>query len=195
MTASAAPAIAFTFNDIDIAGRLVDALIMHATSAAPQPIACAALLAQARARHPRDAVLARAVALGIGPKLRLVTMFCQQHGYPDLAALAIQPGRGAPGASDLQAMGAADWSQAAAQLAAASHAWRAAVPARLKPRAERPADVAWYAWFRTHRAECARVTPEGKQEIINLVMAGLDPEAALRRVLAAQDGIGPATVP
>jgi hypothetical protein len=30
------------------------------------------------------------------------------------------------------------------------------------------------------------VTPAGKQEIINLLMAGLDPETALHRVLAAQ---------
>jgi hypothetical protein len=64
------------------------------------------------------------------------------------------------------------------------------VPARIKPRAERPADVTWYAWFNSHRTECVHVTPAGKQEIINLLMAGFDPETALQRVLAAQPTYG-----
>jgi hypothetical protein len=193
MTASAAPAILFTLNDIEVALRLAEALIAHAGTAAP--LAYPALLAQARALHPRDAVLGRAVPTGIGPKLQLVAGFCAAHGYPNLAALAVAPGTGQPGphagnAVDPAAIAAADWSHALAQLADASRAWRAAVPARLKPRAERPADVAWYAWYRTHREACARVTAEGKHEIINLIMAGLDPEAALHRVLAAQSVYG-----
>lgn len=198
MTASAAPAIPYTLNDIDVAVRLAEALIAHARTATP--LAYPTLLAQARALYPRDAVLGRAVPLGLGPKLQLVAGFCAAHGYPNLAALAVAPGTGQPGPhgalpADPAAIAAVDWSRALAQLAAASQAWRAAVPARLKPRAERPADVAWYAWFRTHREACAHVTDEGKHEIINLVMAGLDPEAALQRVLAAQPVYGvPAAV-
>ena len=184
MNAHVAPALV-TFNDIDIAARLVDALVAHVTAASPRPPApldYEALLVLARSRHPRDAALGRAVGLGVGPKLQLVASFCRQHGYPNLAALALPPASdGSP-----SAFGAADWTGMPAQLDAAVKAWRATVPARIKPRAERPADVTWYAWFRTHRAECAHVTTEGKKEIINLMMAGLDPEAALRRVLAAQ---------
>lgn len=195
MTTSTAPAIHFTHNDIDVAVRLVDALIAHAGNAPATPLSYGALLTQARALHPRDAVLGRAVAVGIGPKLLLVSRFCREHGYPDLAALAVhsatnQPGPHAAAVAAPAAFAGVDWSGVADQLAADSKAWRATVPARLKPRAERPADVAWYAWFRNHRAECAHVTAEGKAEIINLVMAGLDPESALRRVLAAQADYG-----
>jgi len=181
----------FTGNDIDIAVRLVEALIAHVDAAGPAPLGYDALLAQVRARHPRDAAIKRATAVGIGHKLLLVARFCQQYGYPDLAALAVHPATGQPGPHasgpfDPAALAGVDWSGATAQLAAASQAWRASVPARMKPRAERPADVTWYAWFNSHRADCVHVTPAGKQEIINLLMAGLDPEAALHRVLAAQ---------
>ena len=195
MTASAAPAMQFTFNDIDIAARLVDALVAHSAAAPAAPIDYDALLALARARHPRDAVLGRAVAVGIGPKLLLVALFCQQHGYPNLAALAVhaatgRPGPHAAGAVEPATFAGQDWSAVPAQLAAAVKAWRAAVPARIKPRAERPADVAWYAWFRSHREACVHVSAAGKHEIINLVMAGLDPETALGRVLVAQADYG-----
>jgi len=195
MTAGTAPPMQFTFTDIDVAVRLAEALVAHVATPAPAPLDYAALLAQARARHPRDAVLGRATAVGIGPKLLLVALFCQQHEYPNLAALAVHPDTGQPGPHAAGAvapgtLAGVDWSGAGAQLAAAAKAWRAAVPARIKPRAERPADVAWYAWFCSHRADCAHVTAEGKKEIINLVMAGLDPETALRRVLAAQVAYG-----
>lgn len=200
MTAGAAPAIAFTFDDIEVGARLVTALLAHVAAAPAAPIDYAALLGRARAMYPRDATLGRAVALGIGPKLLLVARFCQQHGYPNLAALAVHPVTGRPGPHaagdpDQGAFAMVDWSLAPSRLAADVKAWRAAVPARLKPRAERPADVAWYAWFRTHRADCAPVTAAGKQEIINLVMAGLDPETALGRVLAAQPVYGEAPGP
>lgn len=196
MMVAAAPAVQFTLNDIDVGVRLAEALIAH-VKATPAAIDYAALLALARASHPRDAALGRAVPVGIGPKLMLVALFCRQHGYPNLAALAVDPVTGTPGPhadaiADPAAFAATDWSLAPAQLAADVKAWRAAVPARLKPRAERPADVAWYAWFRSHRAACAQVTAEGKHEIINLVMAGLDPETALQRVLAAQAVYGAA---
>jgi hypothetical protein len=195
MTTGAAPAVPFTFDDIDVGARLALALLAHVATTPAAPLAYGALLAHARAMSPRDAALGRASTVGIGPKLQIVARFCREHGYPDLSALAVhpvrcQPGPHADGAADPSALAATDWSAAPAQLAADVKAWRSQVPARLKPRAERPADVAWYAWFRSHRAECAQVTAEGKHEIINLVMAGLDPESALRRVLAAQLAYG-----
>ena len=67
---------------------------------------------------------------------------------------------------------------------------RARVPARFKPRKERPADVAWYAYFCSHRSACEKLNAEDKQEIINQMMAGLDPETALGRVLAAKQEFG-----
>lgn len=197
---AAQPAAVVTLNDIEVALSLAEALLVHVKARPAAPLTYAGLLAQARALHPRDAVLGRAVPVGLGPKLQLVARFCAQHGYPNLAALAVHPATGQPGphADGPLAPGVVagtDWSHAPAQLVAAAQAWRLAVPARLKPRAERPADVAWYAWYRTHRAACAQVTAEGKLDIINLVMAGLDPDATLQRVLAAQADYGTPTAP
>jgi hypothetical protein len=178
MTATTATPTPWTATDIDVGVRLAGALVKHA-AAAGTPVAPGDLLAMARTAHPRDAQLARAVVLGIAPKLQFVSAFCRQHGYPDLAELVT----GAVLASF-------DWQHAApaiaTQLAAFAKAAHATVPARYKPRAERPADVAWYAYFRSHRAACEAISPEGKKEIINLMMAGLDPDTALARVLAAQ---------
>ena len=178
MTDTTAPAPPWTATDIDVGVRLAGALVRHA-AAAGTPLSRADLLALARSAHPRDAQLARAVVLGIAPKLQVVSAFCRQHGYPDLAGLV-----------DGAGIAAFDWDGAApamtARLAAFARAAHAAVPARFKPRAERPADVAWYAYFRSHRAACEAISSEGKKEIINLMMAGLDPDTALARVLAAQ---------
>lgn len=178
MTVATATPAPWTATDIDVGVRLAGALIKHA-AAAGTPLTPNDLLALARTAHPRDAQLARAVALGIAPKLQFVSAFCRQHGYPDLAGLV-----------DGTGLASFDWRGAGpamtTQLAAFAKSAHAAVPARFKPRAERPADVAWYAYFRTHRAACEAISPEGKREIINLMMAGHDPDTALARVLAAQ---------
>lgn len=175
--------IQWTGADIDVGARLVVALVQHAGAHPGVPVTGADLLALARKAHPRDAVLGRALPLGLAPKLQFVAAFCAQYGYPDLAALV------PPGTAD-SAIASYDWPGAAsactAQLAVFAKAAHAAVPARFKARAERPADVAWYAYFRSHRAACEPVSSDGKKEIINLIMAGLDPEAALARMLAAQ---------
>lgn len=175
--------IQWNATDIDVGARLVTVLADHAAATGGARIDAAALLALARKAHPRDALLARAVPLGIVPKLQFVTAFCAHNGYPDLAALvhgALPPSSGA----------APDWRALAngvdAPLAAFAAAAHAGVPKRFKPRGERPADVTWYAYFRSHRAACTAVSADGKHEIINLIMAGLDPEAALARVLSAQ---------
>ncbi|MFC0252214.1 hypothetical protein [Massilia consociata] len=187
----------FTITDIDVGLRVFEALARHAGSAQGAPIAYADLLTLARQLHPRDATLGRAVPVGIGMKLRFVEDFCRTYGYPNLACLAVNRAtmRPAPGyqgdwEAERRAVAGVDWSGADAQLAAHAAAARAAIPARFKPRKERPADVAWYAYFCSHRAACAKVAQEDKQEIINLMMAGLDPESALARVLAAKADYG-----
>lgn len=191
--------IPFTFNDIEVGARLVEALVRQATSLRGMPITYGDLLTLARSLHPKDDVLGRAVPVGIGPKLLFVEGFCALHGYPNLACLAVnretlRPGPGYQGdwEADKRAIASFDWSVADAPLAAYVDAMRARVPARFKPRKERPADVAWYAYFCSHRAACETLTPEDKQEIINQMMAGLDPATALARVLAAKHDFGSA---
>ena len=191
--------IPFTFNDIDVGARLVEALVRQARSLRGMPITYGDLLMLARSLHPKDAVLGRAVPVGIGPKLQFVEGFCGAHGYPNLASLAVNretlrpaPGYAGDWEADKRAVAGFDWSVAEAGLAAYADAMRAKVPARFKPRKERPVDVAWYAYFCSHRAACDKLTSEDKQEIINQMMAGLDPETALARVLAAKPDFGSA---
>ncbi|SFC91711.1 hypothetical protein [Massilia yuzhufengensis] len=189
--------IQFTHNDIDVGTRLAEALVQQARSLRGMPITYGDLLTLARSLHPKDEALGRAVQVGIGPKLAFVEAFCAAQGYPNLASLAVNrmtrlpaPGYTGEWEADKRAVADADWAGIEAPLAAFADATRAKVPARFKPRKERPADVAWYAYFSAHRAACEKVGKEDKQEIINQMMAGLDPETALKRVLAAQADYG-----
>lgn len=189
--------IPFTFNDIETGARLFEALARQATSLRGMPITYGDLLTLARSLHPKDEVLGRAVPVGIGAKLQFVESFCATHGLPNLACLAVnretlRPGPAYQGdwEAEKRAVAGFDWGSVDGQLAAYVEAMRAKVPARFKPRKERPADVAWYAYFCSHRAACDKLTPEDKQEIINQMMAGLDPETALGRVLAAKREFG-----
>lgn len=191
------PDIQLTLNDIDVGCRVAQALIHQVTSTQATPIIHKDLLRLARQLHPKDLVLDRAVPVGIGAKLQFVTVFCAAHDYPNLSCLAISPTSMRPPAiyqgdwdADRRAVADFDWSTIDAQLATYASQARALVPARLKPRKERPADVSWYAYFCSHRKQCEWIRQEDKQEIINLVMAGLDPETASKRVQAAKAEFG-----
>jgi hypothetical protein len=176
-----------TLNDIEIGARLIDALVHSATKLDAAPIAYPQLLELARFLDPKDAVMARAEVLGIAMKLRFVAEFCKASGYPNLAGLAVHPASTDPGGeAERRAIATCDWSQLPAKLAEYVKAARAAVPVRLKLRKERPAEVSWYAYFSAHREACKAITSNDKKEVVNLVMAGLDPETALRRFLAAK---------
>ena len=197
MVIHTAASIPLTHNDIDIGVRLVDALRHHAGAAKGMPVTYKDLLRLARLLYPKDLVLDRAVQVGIGAKLRFVEAFCAAHGLPNLTALAVGPATMRPPAqyggdwdADRRAVAAFDWSAIDAQLADYARTARAAVSARLKPRKERPADVAWYAYFCSHRKECAWIGQEDKQEIVNLIMAGIDPDTAMKRVQAAKNAFG-----
>lgn len=193
MTGSAGAAVPATLNDIEIGARLFDALLHHLRTRGAVPIAYPALLELGRFLDPKDAAMDRAEPLGIAAKLAFVSQFCRAQGLPDLAVLAAHPisGRPAGYAEDearglREALAAADWSDAAAGLAAFARAASAQVPPRFKPRKERPAEVSWYAYFSAHREACKDIGSSDKREIVNLLMAGLDPETALRRYLAAK---------
>jgi hypothetical protein len=197
MTGSVKTEVQFTGNDIEVGARVVEALVHHAKASQGAPIAYKDLLRVARIMYPKDLVLDRAVSLGIGTKLLFVEAFCAANDYPNLACLAVSPTTMRPAAryqadwdADRRAVAAFDWSAVDTQLADYAKAARAAVPARLKPRKERPADVSWYAYFCSHRKECEWIKQEDKQEIVNLIMAGLDPETALKRAQAAKADFG-----
>jgi hypothetical protein len=171
----------------------VEALLRHVQTAGAAVIQYADLLTLGRQLYPKDAMLGREVPVGIGMKLAFVAAFCRENGYPDLSCLAVNPVTLRPRAgyagdwdADRRATAAVDWSGALERLAAYAETARAAVPRRFKPRKERPADVAWYAYFCSHREACKWIGADEKKEIINLLMAGLDPESASGRVRAAK---------
>lgn len=176
----------FTLTDVDVGVRLFEALAKQAIEQGGAPIAVHDLLTLARSLHPKDLVLGRAVTVGMGMKLRFVADFCAANGYPNLASLALHPAATVRDDAERRAVAAFDWSHATAGLVEYANTMRAAVPKRFKLRKERPADVAWYAYFCSHREACAKLTGDDKKEIINLLMAGLDPETALGRVMAAK---------
>jgi len=183
----------FTLTDIDVGSRLFEALVRHATSTRGAAISHDDLLTLGRQLYPKDAMLGRAVPVGIAMKLLFIDAFCRANAYPRLACLAVDKASMRPKdacagdwEADKQAAAAFDWAAAGARLPAFAAEMRARVPKRFKPRKERPADVAWYAYFCSHREACAKVNAEDKVEIINLLMSGLDPETALGRVMAAR---------
>lgn len=184
MTERDATAGELTLNDVDMGIRVYEALAQHARASGGAPIGYADLLVLGRKMYPKDLALDRVVPLGLGAKLSFVASFCAADGSPDLASLAVPGGGARPAAAP--SIAAFDWSAAHARLLAYAETVRATVPRRYKPRKERPADVAWYAYFCSHREACAQLDGEDKKEIINLLMAGLDPETAMRRVLRAK---------
>ncbi|MEW6372960.1 MAG: hypothetical protein AB1584_18675 [Pseudomonadota bacterium] len=182
-----------TLNDIEVGARLVEALVHHLSKKGAAPIAYPALLELGRFLDPKDAAMDRAEPLGIAMKLHFVAEYCKAQGAPNLACLAVHPASGRPAfacaedaGAERQAAAAFDWPPALSRLPDYVRAARDRVPARLKPRRERPAEVSWYAYFTTHREACKDVTSGDKKEVVNLVMAGLDPDTALRRFLAAK---------
>jgi hypothetical protein len=187
------PTTRLTLNDIEIGARLVGALVHHVEKNGAEPIGYAELLELGRFLDPKDPAMARAEVLGIAMKLRFVAEFCREQGYPNLAALAVHPatlqpgpGHGGDWTAVRAAIAAFDWAPLSRTLPEYVRSARAEVPARFKPRKERPAEVSWYAYFCAHREACKHITSGDKREIVNLVMAGLDPETALRRFLAAK---------
>lgn len=197
MADSADAPLKFTPNDIEVGSRLYEALVKYAKETKGAPIFYGDLLALARSLHAADAVLKRAVPVGIGKKLLFVEAFCMANGYPNLACLAVNRGRRKPGPGytgdwefDKRAVAAFDWSNADARLATYASETRAALPQKLRPRKEGEARQLWYVYFSVNRTACAEVTLIDKQEIVNLIMEGLEPDGALQQVLAAKAEFG-----
>ncbi|WP_229260438.1 hypothetical protein [Duganella alba] len=197
MTDSTSIDTRFTLNDIEVGSRLYEALVRHAQATQGAPIVYGDLLALAKSLHPEDPVVQRAVPVGIGMKLLFVEAFCRSHSYPNLACLAVNkltltPGPGYIGdwEADKRAVAAFDWSTADARLPAYISEVRSALPKKIKRRKENEADEVWWTYFNANRSACAQVTADDKEEIINLLMAGLDPAAALEQVLAAKAEFG-----
>jgi hypothetical protein len=197
MSDSSNATVQLTLTDIEVGCLLMKALVRHAASSRAEPIAFEDLLTLGRTMYPKDAMLGREVPVGIGMKLFFIDAFCKANGYPNLARLAVSKTTMRPGSAyrgdweaERRAVAGFDWSAVEEQMAVYANAARAAVPKRFKARKERPADVAWYAYFCSHREACAQLAGNDKKEIINLLMAGLDPDTALRRVLAAKTEFG-----
>jgi hypothetical protein len=186
----------FTLNDIKVGTRLYAVLVHHAASRPGQAIFYGDLLDQARAMFSKDEEVNRAVAIGIGMKLLFVQAFCKASAYPNLACLAVNKARQVPGDTydgdwlrEMREVAAFDWSSVQSVLDTyVAHAVTAATP--LEKRKETTARDLLFAHFRTNRSAYKNFTHDDREEMVSLVMAGIDVDTALHSVLEAQAALG-----
>lgn len=182
----------YTLNDIHVGTRLYTALVAHVRSTGGAPVYYSDILAQAKALAPDDAELQRAVPIGIGMKLLFVENFCNANGYPNLACLAVSRGTGRPSEgykgdweADRRAVAAFDWSTAQAKLDAYVYDAKLVAAPKRRRSLQDAKDLRW-THYSANRAAYAGLSEEEKEEILNLLIEGFDPELALRRVIAAR---------
>jgi hypothetical protein len=181
----------FTLNDIHVGTKLYAVLVHHAATCPGQSIFYGDLLERARTMFDDDEVR-RAVPVGIGMKLLFVEAFCARNGYPNLACLAVnkidkRPGDGFPGdwERQMREVAAFDWS--AAQPVLDAYVIQSVEAARpLKRRKEAPARELLFAHFREHRDAYKDFDHDDREEMVCLLMAGVDADVALRQVADAK---------
>ena len=182
----------FTLNDIHVGSRLYAVLVRHAATHPGEPVFYGDLLDQARSMFSDDEKIKRAVPIGIGMKLLFVEAFCNESVYPNLACLAVNKNKKKPGGGfsgnwlqQMREVAAFDWSAAQPALDAyVSHSIKAATP--LERRKETEARELLFAHFRRQRAAYQDFHHDDREEMISLLMEGLDADDALRAVLDAK---------
>lgn len=187
---------AFTFNDINVGTRLYAVLVQYASSYPGKSIFYGDLLDRARTMFPEDKEVERAVPIGIGMKLLFVEKFCAENGYPNLACLAVNKGKEEPGGGfkgnwlqQMREVAAFDWSAAQPVLDAyVTRSIKAATP--LKRRKEPEARELLFAHFREHRDSYKDFSQDDREEMVSLLMEGLDVDIALHAVLGAKAALG-----
>jgi hypothetical protein len=188
----------FTINDIHVGSKLYEVLVQHAKAYPGTPIRYGDLLRECRRLYPDDAVVKRAVPIGIGMKLLFVQSFCDKHGYPNLACLAVnqsgKPGAAYPGNWELDMLAVAnfDWSNAPAQLAIyVAEATVRAAPARKCKVSEDDARQAVWEDFKLDKSRYASFDESDREEMVNLLMECVEVEEAYRTVMDAKEELGP----
>jgi hypothetical protein len=185
----------FTVNDIRVGTRLYEVLVRHARDKPGKTIFYGDLLAQARALFPLDAEVERAVPIGIGMKLLFVQAFCEANGYPNLACLAVNKGKHIPGVSypgdwdrEMREVAAFDWAATQPVLDAyVSDAIVTATPLRrISEAAAR--EIRWLH-FKDNRAAYTPLSEAEREEIVNILMSGVDVERALAMTLEAKSAL------
>lgn len=186
----------FTINCIHVGSKLYEVLVQHARTHPGTPIRYGDLLKGCRERFPDDDIVKRAVPIGIGMKLLFVKSFCDKHDYPNLACLAVnqtgRPGESYEGNWELNMLAVAnfDWSNASAQLAI----YVAEATVRAKPRSkvsEKDAKQALYENFTLDRSRYEFFDQDDREEMVNLLMDGIEMEEAYLIVTGAKSELGP----
>jgi hypothetical protein len=185
----------FTLNDINVGTKLYATLVRHAATNPGQSMFYGDLLEQAREMFPEDEEVKRAVPIGIGMKLLFVQAFCTANGYPNLACLAVNKGRQMPGIAypgdwmrEMREVVEFDWSSVQPELDAyVTRSTTAATP--LKKRKEAEARELLFTHFREHRSAYQSFKHDDREEMVSLLMAGVDVDTALRTVLEAKSAL------
>lgn len=189
--ASAALPRPFTVNDIHVGTALFAVLVDHARDNPGQTVFYGDLLDAARVRFPEDAEVKRAVPIGIGMKLLFVQAFCEAHGYPNLACLAVNKGKRIPGVSypgdwerEMREVAAFGWDAVKPELDAYALAVRPLRPIKR----DKAIDIRW-EHYKDNRAAYEPLSEIERDEIINILMSGVGIERAVEMVLEAKAGL------
>lgn len=185
----------FTINDIRVGTKLFSVLVSKARSRPGMTVYYGDLLKQARVSFPEDAEVQRAVPVGIGMKLLFVQAFCDSNGYPNLACLAVNKGKQIPGVSypgdwekEMREVAAFDWDKV--QPVLDDYARDAiAVATPLRRLKETHARDLLYAHFKENRAAYVSFDDSDREEMVDILMTGVEVQRALDMVLEAKAGL------
>jgi hypothetical protein len=186
---------AFTLNDLHLAGvywpfLMEQALRNQGRDSDWQLVEYGHLVAMARAAHPADPVVQKAIPTSIGRKLDPVNWFCRQQDLPNLACLAVnangEPGvgymRNANWDQELREVARFDWASCTAQfdsyLATTKAARKPAPPKRPQRISDPAARDQWWTWWQAQPGGTVRPTDAQKEKVISLIRDGSSPDAA-----------------
>lgn len=178
-----------TSTDLELAlafyAVLVDVARRHETLTYGQ------LVDQAKAAFPGNETVQNAIPVSVGRRLDFVRSFTEKRQLPDLSSLVINKATGECGVGFTR-----NFNPQEARARVFAHEWQsvsteftgavAAAKERSKPRrnvTEESAGQLMYAYFNAHKSSLPASVKNHRQEIIRLIMAGIEPSEAFAQVL------------
>ncbi len=179
-----------TKTDIDI-GAIYYAILIELARAGGI-ISYGELVATAKAAHPDNESVQKAIAVSAGRRLDAVRTFTNEKGYPDITSLVVNAGTGEVGSafgSDPVArraeVTAFDWSTVQAQFALFIDERQAELPVR-RVKVKRPqAAAAVWEYYVEHKAILPAGIVTHRERLVGMVMGGLAVADAFEDVAAA----------
>lgn len=142
------------------------------------------LLERALKVHPDNELLARAIPLSVGRRLEVVRLFTRASQYPDLSCLIVNKVTRRPGAAfdgdfdaDRARIAAFDWSGVEQAFSLKVEALKKTLARPAKRDRETAKQMMW-AYAKSHGKEFAREVDGCREELIALLVQGMEVEDA-----------------